>query len=208
MSGAAEQAAVAGTTAAGELAAAAGPPLALIASVARNGVIGNGNQLAWDEPADKRYFRQQTLGCPVIMGRRTWDSLPARFRPLPGRPNIVLTRQMALHDGLRTAGAQVAGGLSEAIALARQLGAQAPRVFVIGGGELYAQALPLAAQLLLTEIEADLPGDTRFPDWPRQDFMRVSRQAGHSDGPPACAYAFAVYQRHGDQGEKPILAVP
>ena len=89
-------------------------PLALIAAVARNGVIGRGNALVWRHPDDARWFRQQTLGCPVIMGRKTWDSLPARFRPLPGRPNIVVTRQ----PGWRAEGAVAAPGLAEALAQA------------------------------------------------------------------------------------------
>ena len=168
-------------------------PLALIASVARNGSIGQGSELVWREPEDRRWFRRQTMGCPVLMGRKTWDSLPARFRPLPGRANIVVTRQ----PGWAASGAQVAHTLMDALALARSAARQsaAPRIFVIGGGQLYAQALPLADQLLLTEIDADLPGDTSFPAWPPQQFREVARESHRSDGPPACAYAFVTYQR-------------
>jgi len=165
-------------------------PLALIASVARNGAIGRGNDLVWDEPADKRYFRQTTMGCPVVMGRKTWDSLPVRFRPLPGRLNLVVTRDTAWHSP----GATVAHSLDQAVALARA--AQPPRVFVIGGAQLYAQALALADQLLLTEIDADLPGDTFFPAWCREDFTEVRRESGTSAGATALAYAFAEYHRN------------
>ena len=166
-------------------------PLALIASVARNGSIGLGSALVWDEPADKRWFRAQTLGCPVVMGRKTWDSLPPRFRPLPGRDNIVVSRQA----GWQAEGALSAADLDQALALARQRQPLAPRIFVIGGSQLYAQALPLADQLVLTEIDADLPGDTHFPDWPRGQFREVSRQPHTSAGPPPCGYAFVVYER-------------
>ncbi len=168
---------------------AARAPLVLIASVARNGSIGQGSELVWREPEDQRWFRRQTLGCPVIMGRKTWDSLPERFRPLPGRDNIVVSRQ----PGWTAAGASSATNLADAIALARR--SDAARIFVIGGGELYAQALPLADALVLTEIDADLPGDTRFPDWNRADFSETARESHRSAGPPACDYAFVTYQR-------------
>ena len=171
------------------------PRLALIASVARNGVIGSDNALVWHEPADQRWFRQQTMGCPVIMGRRTWDSLPARFRPLPGRPNIVVTRQR----GWQAAGAEVVHSLADALAVAHSAAqrAGALRVFVIGGGQLYAEALPLADELVLTEIDADLPGDTHFPAWDRAAFEERSRESHVSAGPPSRAFAFVTYRRAG-----------
>jgi dihydrofolate reductase len=172
---------------------ARGIPVALIASVARNGSIGNGGDLVWHEPADKRWFRQQTMGCPVVMGRKTWDSLPERFRPLPGRANVVVSRQ----PGYEATGAQVAPDLAAALALARHSAAQtgAVRICVIGGGQLYADALPLADELVLTEIDADLPGDTRFPTWNRADFTECARQAHRSEGPEGHPFAFVTYQR-------------
>ena len=168
-------------------------PLALIASVARNGSIGSDNGLVWHEPEDKRWFVRQTLGCPVIMGRKTWDSLPARFRPLPGRSNIVLSRQ----PGWQAPGAQLAHDLNQALTLARTaaVGSAATRICVIGGGQLYAAAMPQAQLLLLTEIDADLPGDTQFPNWPRSQFVEVERERRRSAGPSGCDYAFVTYQR-------------
>lgn len=168
-------------------------PLALIASVDRQRTIGSDNGLVWQEPEDQRWFRRQTMGCPVVMGRRTWDSLPLRFRPLPGRANIVVTRQ----PGWQADGALVAHDLADALVLARQaaVASGAARVFVIGGGQLFAEALPLADTLLLTEIDADLPGDTRFPEWRGGRFVEESRDERHSAGPPACRYAFVTYQR-------------
>jgi dihydrofolate reductase len=138
--------------------------LVLIAAVARNGAIGRDNDLIFGDPADQKHFRQATMGSPVVMGRKTWDSLPARFRPLPGRRNIVVSRS----EDWQGDGAECASSLDAALALA----AQAPKVFVIGGGELYALALPHADTLLLTEVGADLPGDTFFPAWDREAFSR------------------------------------
>jgi dihydrofolate reductase len=161
--------------------------LCLIAAVARNGVIGRAGGLVWHEPLDRRRFRRVTAGCPVVMGRRTWDSLPTRFRPLPGRPNVVVTRTRGWHAD----GATVVSGLREALAAL----AASPRVFVIGGAQLYASALPLAHQLVLTEIDADLEGDTHFPPWDRAQFVERSRQA-HQGG-DGTRFAFVTYRRIG-----------
>ena len=146
---------------------APGPRLALIAAVDRNGAIGKANALLWHEPEDQKHFRRVTMGCPVIMGRKTWDSLPARFRPLPGRRNVVLTRDAAWHAD----GADAVTSLDAALTL---LGG-VPKAFVIGGAEVYALALPHADELVLTEIDADLDGDTFFPRWDRTRFAMTSR---------------------------------
>lgn len=163
------------------------PTVVLIAAVARNGVIGHDNQLLWRLPEDARYFRAQTMGCPVIMGRKTWDSLPERFRPLPGRLNIVVTRQ----PGWTAPGATSAPGLDPAIAAA----APAPRLFVIGGADLYAAALDRADELLLTELDADFEGDTRFPDWDRTQFTELQRERHHAAPPNDFDFDFVRYRR-------------
>ena len=159
--------------------------LVLVAAVARNGVIGSDNQLVFREPADQQHFRRVTMGCPVVMGRKTWDSLPERFRPLPGRRNVVVSR----NAGLQAPGAEVALSLDAALASL----ADAPRVCVIGGAQLYALALPRATELLLTEVDADLAGETRFPDWDRDDFIEASRQPQRTES--GLAYAFVHYRR-------------
>ena len=165
---------------------AAEPELILIAAVARNGVIGRAGGLVFQDPADQRHFRQATLGSPVVMGRKTWESLPDRFRPLPGRRNIVVSR----NPMLVLKGADLAAGLEDALELA----ADAPKVFVMGGGELYAQALPYADALLLTEVDAELQGDTVFPDWDRGLFKPVRREAheGQAGGAP---FSITLYRR-------------
>ena len=154
--------------------AALRPQLALIAAVARNGAIGKAGGLLWREPEDQKHFRRVTMGCPVIMGRKTWDSLPARFRPLPGRRNVVITRNTTW----QAEGAEAVASLAAALALLTD----APKAFVIGGAEVYALALPQADQLVLTEIDADLDGDTFFPRWDSTHFSESSREnrAGYS----------------------------
>ena len=163
------------------------PTLSLVAAVSRNGVIGHDNHLLWHLPEDLQHFRRVTLGCPVIMGRKTWDSLPDRFRPLPGRTNIVVTRNAPW----QATGARVAGSMAQALALA----ADAQKVFVIGGAELYAAALPLVDELVLTEIDRDFTGDVSFPSWERAQFKEVQRESHHAGEPNDFDYAFVTYQR-------------
>ena len=158
--------------------------LVLIAAVMRNGVIGNGNDLVFRDPTDQRHFRAATMGCPVIMGRKTWDSLPARFRPLPGRRNVVLSRD-ANHS---FEGAERAADLPSALTML----AEAPKAFVIGGGELYAQALPLATELLLTEVDAAPSGNVFFPAWDRAQFTETARISQTGNG---VAFDFVSYIR-------------
>jgi dihydrofolate reductase len=159
--------------------------LALIAAVARNGAIGRDNDLVFGDPVDQKHFRAVTMGCPVIMGRKTWDSLPERFRPLPGRRNIVVSR----NANQSVPGAELAAGLAQALALV----GDAPLAFVMGGGELYAQALPLADRLVLTEVDADLPGDVFFPPFDVLDF-EVTHRAEHKTA-HGLRFSFVTYER-------------
>ncbi len=160
----------------------------LIAAVARNGVIGRGNQMPWRLPEDMRYLRAQTMGCPVIMGRKTWDSVPERFRPLPGRHNIVVTRQ----PGWQAPGATAVNSLDAAIAAA----GDAPRIFVIGGGELYGQALGRANELMLTELDTDFEGDALFPAWDRSRFHEAWRETHGPTAERPWGFSFVRYRRH------------
>jgi dihydrofolate reductase len=161
------------------------PELVLIAAVARNGVIGHDNRLLWHLGEDMRFFKDSTLGHPVVMGRKTWQSLPPRVRPLPGRRNLVVTHDPAFD----APGAECVHSLDAAL---QRLDNEAT-VFVIGGAELYAQALPRAQRLLLTEIDKDFHGDARFPPWPRDDFSEVWRTV-HDSG-QGFGYQRAEYQR-------------
>ncbi len=140
---------------------------ALIAAVARNGTIGRDNALPWRLPEDLRRFKALTMGHAMIMGRRTWESLG---RPLPGRRHLVVTRDR----GYRAEGIQVVHSLPEAMAAAGE------DAYVIGGANLYAQALPLVDRLELTEIDADVPGDAFFPAFDRDAWRETAREAHRS----------------------------
>lgn len=163
------------------------PLLSLIAAVARNGAIGKNNELLFRIREDMQYFKRTTQGHPVIMGRKTWESLPARNRPLPGRLNIVVTRNPAWH----AEGAVAVHGLAEALTHAQGAG----KVYVIGGAELFAAALPLADELLLTEVDRDVDGDVFFPPWQHLGFREVVRVPQHAGEPHHFDYAFVTYQR-------------
>jgi dihydrofolate reductase len=167
------------------------PPLVLIAAVASNGVIGRDGKMPWHLSADMRHFRHLTMGCPVIMGRRTWDSLPPRFRPLPGRTNIVVTRNASWS----AEGAIAAPTLEAALSRARQLCQPGQRIFVAGGAQLYAQAMPLADEMELTEVHDDTAGDTRFPEWDRDQFREVQRIPNAISNSNTIAFDFVTYRK-------------
>lgn len=158
--------------------------LHLIYARAANGVIGANNTLPWHLPEDLAHFKRHTLGCPVIMGRKTWDSLPTRFRPLPGRLNLVVTRQ----PDWQTQGAQAAASLQDAIA---QCG-EAPDAWVIGGAQIYAQALQLAHSVVVTEIALQVDGDAFAPELGKE--WRESSRESHVSA-KGLAYSFVHYQR-------------
>ncbi len=158
--------------------------LGMIYARARNGVIGDKGQLPWHLPEDLAHFKATTQGCPVIMGRKTWDSLPPRFRPLPGRRNIVVTRQSAW----QAEGAERAGSLHQALALCEG----APVAWVIGGAELYAQAAPLAQVAEVTLINADYPGDAFAP--PLGPGWTESARSAHTSA-TGLGYEFIRYQQ-------------
>lgn len=141
----------------------------MVAAMGRGRVIGKDNALLWHIPDDLKRFKALTLGHPVIMGRKTWESLPERFRPLPGRMNIVVTRQ----DGYEATGAVVAHSLEDARAAAmRAEGGE--EVFIIGGAQLYAEALPIAHRLYLTLIDDTKEGDAYFPEYENEFTTKLS----------------------------------
>ena len=141
--------------------------ITLIAAVGKNGVIGSAGKLPWDLPEDRAHFRRETLGHAVIMGRKTWDETGA---PLDGRRNIVISRGKVSGEGR-----EVASTLHDAVALAYETD---PHPFVIGGGEIFAQALPLASKMILTELDFDAAGDTMFPAFDRNEWEIVDRRNG------------------------------
>jgi len=161
-------------------------PLALIAALARNRVIGRDNRLPWRLPADLRFFKRTTMGKPLLMGRRTWESIG---RPLPGRPMIVLSRD----PDYQAPGCAVAHSLDEAL----QIVGEAPELMVIGGETLYRQTLPAAARLYLTRVDAAVPGDARFPEWDERDWRLLWEEAHPADAEHAWPYRFQRLERSG-----------
>ena len=154
----------------------------LIAAVAHRGALGKDNRLLVHLPGDLPRFKRITLGHTLLMGRKTWDSIG---RPLPGRRSIVITR----NPDWRADGAETAASLDAALALAGAV----DRVYVTGGGEIYALALPLADELLLTEIDADFEADAWFPEWSRDEFVESDSESLRT--PEGLSYRYVSYQR-------------
>jgi dihydrofolate reductase len=164
--------------------------LCLICALSNNYVIGRDNQLPWRLPADLAHFKQLTLGHPIIMGRKTFDSIG---RPLPGRANLVVTRQA----GWSAEGVDVVHSLEQALNKARELAHSTGkrRIYLIGGAELYAQALPLAQHLELTWVDAQIEGDAFFPQVDPQTWVAVAQNQHSADQANLYAYTFASYDR-------------
>jgi dihydrofolate reductase len=164
--------------------------LHLIFARTKSGVIGKDNALPWHLPEDLAHFKRTTLGCPVIMGRKTWDSLPPKFRPLPGRTNVVVTRQpdWTGTDATGTRHALRADSLEQAM----QLCGEAPDVWVIGGAQLYALALPMASTAVVTEIDLETQGDAFAPLFDEQwhESSRINHVAANG-----LHYRFITMQR-------------
>lgn len=160
------------------------PRINLIYARAANGVIGNNNTMPWHLPEDLAHFKRLTNGHPVIMGRKTWDSLPPRFRPLPGRTNVVITRQ----PDWQAAGAAPAASLADALALC----GQAEEVWVIGGAQIYAQAEPLAQRIEVTEISQDFEGDAFAPALGKS-WLETAREAQVSGN--GLSFSFVTFEK-------------
>jgi dihydrofolate reductase len=164
--------------------------LAVIVAAAENGVIGRDNALPWHLPEDLRYFKRVTMGKPIVMGRKTFESIG---RPLPGRTNIVITRQ----PDYQAEGVKVVSNLDEALALAENVALidGASELMVIGGAEIYRAAIPRARRLYLTEVQARIEGDARLPevDWSR--WREISRESWPASEANPYPYSFVVFER-------------
>lgn len=163
--------------------------ISLIAAVAHNHVIGKDNDLPWHLPDDMKFFMQTTKGHHCIMGRKNYDSIPEKFRPLPNRTNIVVTRQREF----KAPGCLVVHTLKRAFEIARNNGEG--EVFVIGGAEIYRASMEVADILYLTEIQADIEGDTYFPFFDKQHWQETSRKHHPTNDRHAYAFDFVTYVR-------------
>ena len=157
--------------------------IVIIAAVARNRVIGKDNRLLWNIPEDMAHFKALTAGHTVVMGRKTWESLPPRFRPLPGRRNIVISRQ----TDYGAPGAEVADSLESALKMA----STAATVFIIGGAQIYTQSLTLADRLEITEVDLEPEGDACFPEIAAVDWEKTAKTGGNG-------FAFVTYRHLAD----------
>ncbi len=158
--------------------------LSIIVAMSKNNVIGRGGELPWRLSADLQRFKRLTMGHPIIMGRKTFDSIG---RPLPGRTSIVITRQA----NYRNVGVLIARSLPEAIRLA----GDTDEVFVIGGGEIYSQALPLADRLYMTVVDENTDGDTHFPNWDPGQWRFVEETSHPADAKNLYSMHFRVFDR-------------
>ena len=161
--------------------------IVIIAAVARNRVIGKDNRLLWNIPEDMAHFKALTTGHTVVMGRKTWESLPPRFRPLPGRRNIVISRQ----TDYPAPGAELADSLENALKLA----STATVVFIIGGEQIYRQAIAVADRLEITEVDLEPEGDTWFPEIAAVDWEKTGKTEG-------AGFAFVTYRRRAERDNK------
>ncbi|WP_281331116.1 dihydrofolate reductase [Polyangium sp. 6x1] len=168
------------------------PRVAIIAAVADNGVIGIENRLPWRLPGDLAHFKATTMGKPILMGRKTWESIGEK--PLPGRKNLVVTRR----EDYRANGAVVCHGWEEAIGRARLFAAEggASEVVVIGGEALFAEALEVADRLYLTEVHARPAGDSYFPPFNRAEWREIARRDEPAQGAESPAYSILVLDRN------------
>ena len=164
--------------------------LSMMVAKASNNVIGRDNKLPWYLPNDLKYFKQVTFGKPVIMGRKTWESLKG---PLPGRTNIVITRQA----DYVAEGAKVVTTLDEAVEMAENVAfiEGQEETVIMGGAEIYQLALPKADRLYLTEVHAEVDGDTFFPDYDATEWNEIGREDFAAEGPNPYDYSFVVYER-------------
>lgn len=162
--------------------------VSLIAAVSKNHVIGKNNDLPWKLPDDMKYFMETTREHAVIMGRKNFDSLPPKYKPLKDRLNIVITRRKEI---LKDFDVRAVGSIDEAFAQAPQ----SEEVFVIGGAEIFKQTLDRADRLYITEIDAIVDGDVFFPDYDRSQWKEVSRIHHKADDRHAYAFDFVLYER-------------
>lgn len=160
-----------------------GKKITLIAAMASNRAIGLNGEMPWHLPAELRHFKAVTMGKPIVMGRKTWESIG---RVLPGRQNIVVTRNASF----RAPGCDLAGSLEQAISLAR-----GEEVMIIGGGELYRQALPVADRMILTEVDCEPQADTWFPDWDPSQWQEVGVRQEQADEKNPYAYRVVEWVR-------------
>ncbi|HEX6227376.1 MAG TPA: dihydrofolate reductase [Chryseolinea sp.] len=163
--------------------------ISMIAAVSKNRVIGKNNDLPWKLPDDMKFFMETTKGHYAIMGRKNYESIPHKFKPLPNRTNIVVTRQ----KNYNAPGCVVVDSLEHGLTMAKE--SQEAEAFIIGGAEIYKLGLPYANRLYLTEINAEIDGDTFFPEYDKTQWRETSRQHHAKDERHAFSFDFVIYDK-------------
>ena len=163
--------------------------ISMIAAMSQNHVIGKNNDLPWKLPDDMKFFMEKTRGHHTIMGRKNYDSIPPKFKPLPNRINIVVTRQ----KNFKAPGCLVVGSVDEGLTIAKVN--KETEVFIIGGAEIYKLGLPHSTRLYLTEIDAQIDGDTFFPQFDKEHWIEVSRIHHDNDERHDYSFDFVIYER-------------
>lgn len=163
--------------------------ISMIAAMGSNRTIGKDNDIPWHLPDDFQYFKSTTQGHYVLMGRKNFESLPPKFKPLPNRPNVVISRNQAYEAD----GAEVVFSLESALEIARQH--NEPEAFIIGGGEIYKLGLAYAQKIYLTEINAEFNGDTHFPEFDKRQWKEVSRKHHPADERHKYSFDFVIYEK-------------
>ncbi|MDA0194456.1 MAG: dihydrofolate reductase [Bacteroidetes bacterium] len=163
----------------------------MIAAVAENGVIGKDNDMAWHLPDDMKYFMETTLGHHVIMGRKNYEAISTKFRPLRDRTNIIITR----NESFKAVDCIVVHSLDKALNVADENGEE--EAFIIGGGEIYKMGMKFANRLYITEINGDFDGDTFFPEWDKSEWLEISRKHHPVDDKHKNSFDYVIYTRKG-----------
>lgn len=166
-------------------------PITLIAAMGQDRTIGLNNTMPWHLPEDLQHFKARTLGKVMIMGRATFDSIG---RPLPGRTTIIVSRTLTQETTPHPT-CHIASSLEQALHMAQELSKQEQEIMVVGGGQIYLQALPLAHKMALTQIKQDFNGDTFFPEWPKQEWELITEEHHQQPSEPHLDYSFQEFRR-------------
>ena len=164
--------------------------ISLIVAVTENMVIGKDNKLAWHLPDDMNYFSNMTKGHSIIMGRKNWESIPEKYRPLPDRKNIIVTR----NNNFKYKGATIVCSIEKAIEEARS--SEDEEIFIIGGGEIYKLGFKYVDKLYITEINAEVKGNTYFPEWDKKYWNEISRISHPSDKKHPYSFDYVIYKKN------------
>ena len=164
--------------------------ISIIVAISKNGVIGRNNKLAWNLPDDMFYFSKMTMGHSIIMGRKNWDSIPNKWRPLQNRKNIIISRN--INQNIKNV--DITNSIEKAIKIGREN--EDEEIFIIGGGEIYKLGFKFVDKLYITEIKNNIEGDTFFPKWNKSEWKEISRISHPSDSKHEYDFDYVIYKKN------------